>query len=100
MAVFYIGKSLADPFSPNKSMTHLRIFYIRPQKLLKSSFSKTHNKNSKTCNKKKGMFVINDHWYSSFVDIVFDDGDAAAYKFFDVKALTQVCSCSYQARGY
>ena len=27
MAVFYIGKSLADPFSPNKSMTHLRIFY-------------------------------------------------------------------------
>ena len=34
MAVFDIGKSLADPFSPNKSMTHLRIFYIRPQKLL------------------------------------------------------------------
>ena len=27
MAVFDIGKSLADPFSPNKSMTHLRIFY-------------------------------------------------------------------------
>ena len=72
-------------------MTHLRIFYIRPQKLLKSSFSKTHNRNSKTCNKKKGMFVINDHWYSSFVDIVvFVDGDAAAHKFFDVKALTQV----------
>ena len=37
------------------------------------------------------MFVINDHWYSSFVDIVvFDDGDAAAHKFLDVKALTQV----------